>query len=166
MISWTDLTPTILDFAGALRQDAELQGRSFKPILEESDPQGWDEVYASHSLHEITMYCPMRVVRDRKYKLIWNIDYGSPFPFAWDLIESSTWQSVIRSGQSHYGKRTIEGFIQRSEFELYDLENDPFEVHNLAESPASKELLEERKARLKAFQARTNDPWYYKWDCK
>src|SRR5690606_12433744 len=93
MVSWVDLTPTILDFAGALNDagqvkppivakipspDADSQttrntkrgdfhGRSFLPILETADPKDWDTVYASHTFHEIQMYYPMRVVRGRRY---------------------------------------------------------------------------------------------------
>ncbi|MEJ0104522.1 MAG: sulfatase/phosphatase domain-containing protein [Bacteroidota bacterium] len=66
MISWVDITPTLLDFAGIAADSLHLQGRSFKKICEQNDITGWDEVYASHSFHEITMYYPMRVVRGKK----------------------------------------------------------------------------------------------------
>ena len=35
-----------------------LHGRSFMGILNEESPQGWDEIYASHTFHEIQMYYP------------------------------------------------------------------------------------------------------------
>ncbi len=63
MISFVDIAPTILDFAGAPASGPDLHGRSFLSILEEPDPTGWDEVYASHTFHEVTMYYPMRAVR-------------------------------------------------------------------------------------------------------
>jgi N-sulfoglucosamine sulfohydrolase len=65
MVSWVDLTPTILDFARTkLPRQVQLHGRSFLPILEEERPKGWDEIYAFHTFHEVTMYCniPMRVL--------------------------------------------------------------------------------------------------------
>jgi N-sulfoglucosamine sulfohydrolase len=56
LVSWVDLTPTVLDFARAkLPKQAKFHGRSFLPILEEDKPQGWDEVFASHTFHEVTM---------------------------------------------------------------------------------------------------------------
>jgi N-sulfoglucosamine sulfohydrolase len=64
LVSWVDLTPTILDFAQAkLPRQTKFHGRSFLSILEEERPKGWDEIYASHTFHEVTMYCtfPMRV---------------------------------------------------------------------------------------------------------
>lgn len=105
----------------------------------------------------------MRVVRRRKYKLIWNIAHGLDYPFASDLWEASTWQATIRRGDKYYGKRTIDAYLLRPKFELYDLENDPHEVKNLAENPRYVKILGEMKEQLKAFQRRTKDPWIVKW---
>ena len=193
MVSWVDLTPTILDFAGALDRTTghakaglvtqlppppkgasvqntndtrrgEFHGRSFLPILDQSDPPGWDEVYASHTFHEIQMYYPMRVVRERKWKLIWNIAYPLPFPFASDLWAAPTWQAQYKQGMdAPYGPRTVGRYIHRPKFELYDLESDPWESKNLADDPAHADTLLRLQAKLKAFQERTDDPWILKW---
>jgi len=184
MINWADLTPTILDLAGVLPeanklmaervQDPELnwnntandslQGRSFKEVLEDVEAEGFDETYASHTFHEITMYYPMKAVITRKYKLLWNIAWQLPYPHASDLWASSTWQVALKSDNGMYAGRSINDFTYRSEFELYDLKNDPYETRNLAGTPAFKEELESLKKKLYAFQERTNDPWILKWE--
>jgi N-sulfoglucosamine sulfohydrolase len=167
MITWADLAPTILDYAGALPKQPHnpaFHGRSFLGVLDQSDPRGWDEVYASHTFHEITMYYPMRVVRTRQYKLLWNIAHGLPYPFASDLWVSATWQGVRQRGERLYGKRTVEAYVHRPAFELYDLKADPDEIHNLAGDPAHAAVLEQLKAKLRAFQKRTGDPWILKWE--
>jgi N-sulfoglucosamine sulfohydrolase len=111
------------------------------------------------------MYYPMRVVRDRRYKLIWNLAAPLPFPFASDLWEAPTWQAVYQQGPAAlYGKRTVKNYIQRPTFELYDLQTDPHEIHNLANDSAHAKLLADMQARLKAFQKNTTDPWLMKWD--
>lgn len=165
-VSWVDIAPTILDFAGVKKQRrAEMQGRSFLSILDEEAPAGWDETYGSHTLHEVTMYYPMRMVRSGRYKLIWNIAHPLPFPFANDLWMSSTWQDSMRRGDDFvYGKRTIKALVERPRFELYDLESDPNEVHNLADDPKHQDRLAELQAKLREFQQRTRDPWKVKWD--
>jgi len=163
LVNFADLAPTILDFAGALPGKNSFQGRSFKPVLEQEHPKGWDVTYASHTFHEITMYYPMRVVRQRRYKLIWNIAHGLDYPFASDLWAASTWQATIKAGKKYYGKRTVEAYLHRPKFELYDLQNDPHEVKNLADDPKHNKVLEELKEELKAFQKRTKDPWLLKW---
>ena len=164
MVSWADLTPTILDFAGATPEKYAFHGRSFRADLDREHPPGWDEVYASHTFHEITMYYPMRVVRGRRYKLLWNIAHGLSYPFASDLWASETWQGLLRRGDKTYGNRSVEAYLHRPEFELYDLQDDPHEVRNLASDPDRQPLLKEMQAKLRDFQKRTKDPWIVKWD--
>ena len=191
MVSWVDIAPTILDFAGALdhetgkvkkslvariepapgggqnsrvTQRGKLHGRTFLPLLAEEDVTGWDEVFASHTFHEIQMYYPMRVVRGRKYKLIWNIAYPLPFPFASDLWAAPTWQAQFRLGRdASFGAKKLGSYIQRPQFELYDIEDDPHEGRNLADAPQLTDVLQSLKGRLRDFQRRTNDPWIVKW---
>jgi len=163
LINFADLAPTILDFAGALGDRAQFQGRSFKSVLGQAHPKGWDVTYASHTFHEITMYYPMRVVRQRRYKLIWNIAHGLDYPFASDLWAASTWQATIKRGEKYYGKREVQAYLHRAKFELYDLETDPHEVNNLADDPKHQKILSDLKAKMKTFQKRTKDPWIVKW---
>jgi N-sulfoglucosamine sulfohydrolase len=133
MVSWADLTPTLLDVAGALPPQGAFDGRSFRAGLDGAPLEGWDEVYASHTFHEVTIYYPMRVVRGRQFKLIHNLAPGLTYPFARDLIQSPTWISVQKAGWDMYGRRKIDAFLHRPKFELYDLEADPHEVRNLAD---------------------------------
>jgi N-sulfoglucosamine sulfohydrolase len=165
MVSWVDIVPTILEFTGVPAPSAvKLHGRSFLPILDQQTPAGWDEVYASHTFHEVTMYYPMRVVHSGRYKLIWNIAHPLPFPFAADLWGSATWQDSLKRGDDFvYGKRTIKNLVQRRQFELYDLEADPDEIHNLASDPQQHDLLVKLQGKLRDFQKRTDDPWILKW---
>ena len=61
-------------------------GRSFLAAMDEEKPAGFDEIYASHTFHEVTMYYPMRAVRGREYKLIWNIaETIEHLSSAWEL---------------------------------------------------------------------------------
>ena len=187
MISHVDITPSILGMAGgydskkrgpkklvpvdpvpagenAGKKETQYHGRSWLPILAESNPGGWDEIGASHTFHEIQMYYPMRVVRDRKYKLIWNVAYRQPYPFASDLWVASTWQAQFSKGpQAKYGNRTVDSYINRPQFELFDVSSDPAETRNLAGDPAFAETLSTYKDKLKEMQKRTGDPWIMKW---
>jgi N-sulfoglucosamine sulfohydrolase len=164
MASHVDLTPTILDAAGALTQENAFHGRSWLAAMNVDEDAAWNEVYASHTFHEITMYYPMRVVLDGRYKLIWNIAHDLPYPFASDLWDASTWQDRYKQGpETLYGKRTVEQYIHRAEFELYDLQADPHEIHNLAGDANHAKLLAGLKTKLQTFQKRTGDPWELKW---
>lgn len=163
MITWADLTPTILDVAGVQSAAGAFDGRSFRAGLDGGELRGWDEVHASHSFHEITMYYPMRVVRTRRHKLIHNLAGELTFPSALDLIKSPTWISAVESGGGRLGRRPLEQFLHRPKFELYDLERDPDEVINLADDPTQQKLKADLIEKLKAFQVATKDPWQRKW---
>ena len=164
MVSHVDLTPTILTFANAMPKNYKFHGRSWLAALETEKPEGFDQVFASHTFHEVTMYYPMRVVRERKYKLIWNIAHGLPYPFASDLWDAPTWQDIYKQGpDAYYGKRTVDQYINRPKFELFDIESDPYETVNLAESEEHAAEFKRLKEKLHAFQKNTNDPWELKW---
>ena len=194
LISHTDITPTILDFAGGLdgRKNApkvmlntkELfaengvggldnkgpkitayQGKSWLDLLDKQDSPDRRTIYASHTFHEIQMYYPMRVIRDDKFKLIWNIAHPLPYPFASDLWSAATWQAQWKLGpEANYGTKTVGEYVQRPEFELYDMQYDPDERNNLAADPDHAAILEDYQARLKAFQKEYHDPWIMKWE--
>lgn len=168
MVSWTDLTPTILDFAqvdqaAILPKNHQFHGRSFLSVLNQTKTRGWDHVFASHTFHEITMYYPMRVIRTRDYKYILNLAHQLPFPFASDLYAAPTWQDNLKSGSTHYGRRSIEAYLQRPRHELYALQADPAEIQNLASAKAHQAALTDLQNRLKQFQQETSDPWIVKY---
>mgnify|MGYP000215202419 CR=1 FL=1 len=187
MISHADITPTLLDAAGGYDADknapktllpyvkvgrgenagpkfSRYHGHSWLSLVGTTDTGGRNEHLGSHTFHEIQMYYPMRSLRDRRYKLIWNIASPLPYPFASDLWVASTWQAQFRKGKdANYGNRSVDSYIHRPAFELYDLETDPAESKNLADDPAQAERLGSMKDRLKAAQKATEDPWVMKW---
>ncbi|MBT6199338.1 MAG: sulfatase [Bacteroidetes Order II. Incertae sedis bacterium] len=170
MVSWVDLTPTILDFAGIdLNQEKangtpyRFHGKSFLDLLSNRNPNGWDVVYASHTFHEITMYYPMRVIRNKRFKYILNLAHQLPYPFASDLHAAPTWQGIIKSGAKKYGKRDVSAYLQRPRHELYNVEADPHEIVNLADNPEFTKALKSLQSQLKTFQEETRDPWIVKY---
>src|SRR5205807_8287637 len=126
-------------------------------------PQGWDEIYQSHSFHEVTMYYPMRSIRTRTHRYILNLAHQLPYPFASDLFDSPTWQGALARRDTQYGSRAVQAYIHRPRQELYDLEADPQEIVNLAGRPQYARLLADLQERLKTWQTKTNDPWVIKY---
>jgi N-sulfoglucosamine sulfohydrolase len=165
LVTWADLTPTILELAGVERDPALMHGRSFAGVIDQVSPTDWrEEVYASHTFHEVTNYYPMRVVRTKRHKFIWNVAHPLTYSSASDLWEAATWQGALRRDVSAYGQRSIEAYLHRPRFELYDLQDDPGEVHNLATRPDQAPLVERFCRQLRAFQEQTQDPWIHKWE--
>ncbi len=194
MISHIDITPSLLDFAGGLDQKSNApkaivahkkfwkefpevskdnlgpdltsyQGKSWIPILGDAEAEHWDTIFASHTFHEIQMYYPMRVVRDKEYKLIWNIAHPLPYPFASDLWAASSFQAQFqKSLDAPYGQKTVGEYIHRPQFELFKIDEDPHEANNVASDPAHREALVKYQELMKKFQKEMSDPWIMKWD--
>jgi N-sulfoglucosamine sulfohydrolase len=196
LVSHTDITPSLLDFAGELdtlkqrpKQWLEprdywkdkpyasrenhgprgglpaYHGRSWLPLLTDPTIEIRDAHFASHTFHEIQMYYQRRVVRERQWKLIWNIAHPLPYPFASDLWAASSWQAQFRrSLDAPYGRKTVNDYIHRPRFELYHIANDPEESQNLAADPAHAATLLQYQHKLKALQKEFGDPWITKWD--
>jgi N-sulfoglucosamine sulfohydrolase len=162
MASWTDVAPTVLDWAG-LKPPGGMGGKSLLPILGNEGAKDREVVFGSHQFHEITMYYPMRMVRTRTHKLLLNLAHPLPYPFAADLYNSATWQGMLRRNDTMLGKRSREAFEHRPKEELYDLTSDPDELKNLAGDPAHTSVLKDMRAKLKAWQTATRDPWLVKY---
>ncbi len=157
VIGFTDIGPTLLDFAGAVPEDYTFHGRSFRAILEEENPTGWDEVYAGHTFHEISWFYPIRMVRKGRYKLLHNLAFPLENPAA--RRHHSVWKGIEERNMEYCGKRTIADCLHNPEFELYDLQADPHEITNLADDPQYAEVLESLKRKLYTYRAHTKDPW-------
>jgi len=172
MVSLLDVMPTILDWFGLpvkhcdppSLQHSCLPGRSMMPVLQ-SEPglqSGWDEVYASQSLHEITMYYPMRAIRTRRYRLIHNMAYRMPFPIDQDFYASPSFQDLLHRTHDHHPLdwfTDLHHYYYRPAWELYDMLVDPSELHNIANELATSDVMRTLQRRLLAWQNATGDPW-------
>lgn len=172
LVSYVDVLPTILDWSGhpASTQPDRTSprlGRSILPVLSSSEEQpGWDRVYGSHTFHEVTNYWPTRFIRTRRYKYHRNLAWRLDFPMAADIYGSLSWEDVRNGGKAAaplvIGQRALRDYFFRPPEELYDLDEDPREVRNLAESAAHAEVLEDLRGRLEAWQRRSEDAWLYR----
>jgi len=163
LVSFTDLLPTFLDLAGANPDPGLRRGRSLLPILEEAARlPGWDRVFGSHTFHEVTNYWPTRYLRTPRYKYHRNIAWQLDFPFSGDLYGSLSWQGIRQQNPVVIGRRPLIDYVRRPPEELFDLEEDPFEVTNLADHPDHAERLQSFREALETWQQETRDPWLYR----
>lgn len=173
LVSLLDVVPTVLEWFSVpipqytiFKKPVLLTGSSVLPLLGE-EPKTTAQttrefVYTSHSLHEVTMYYPMRAVRSDRFRLIHNLNYKMPFPIDQDFYVSPTFQDILNRTEEkeplHWSK-TLRGYYYRDEWELYDLEGDRDELKNLAYNASYATIFEELKQTLLKWQRTTNDPW-------
>lgn len=102
MSSHLDILPTVLDWLQITSNPADLAknnidisltGKSLLPLLVQEPPDDPNAaIFTSQSYHEITMNYPMRSIRTKRYKLIHNLNFNSPFPIDQDFYVSPTFQ--------------------------------------------------------------------------
>jgi arylsulfatase A-like enzyme len=156
LIPHVDLPATWLDIAGAERP-AKMQGRSFLNLLTGGSYNPHEAVFSERNWHD--NFDPMRCVRTRRYKLIFNAAPHFPYRPAWDLADSMTWKSIqqeARRGTLTPGQLTMMA-PARPVLELYDLEQDPHEFTNLAGSAAHQDVLQDLQRRLSEWMHETMD---------
>ncbi len=158
LVNWVDIAPTILEWMGLEAWDA-LQGRSFLPVLDNPQPEGWERTFFSHNFHGVTEGFPYRVICDRRYKYVRNLYPELTLPLPSDLYGSKTWHAIESERIAMMGKRKTVNVLHQQEEQLFDLENDPAESINLADEPEHRERMEAFRRDLLEFQKRTGDLW-------
>ncbi|XP_060649502.1 N-sulphoglucosamine sulphohydrolase [Drosophila nasuta] len=164
MVSLLDIYHTVLDALQLSPSNGtRFSGQSILPVLfNEPKPEENDAVFGSQSYHEVTMAYPMRMVRNRRYKLIHNLNYWADFPIDQDFYTSPTFQQILNATinkQALPWYRTLQQYYQRPEWELYDIKTDPLERFNLAEKPKYTATLKQLQQKLFKWQVDTEDPW-------
>jgi N-sulfoglucosamine sulfohydrolase len=170
LVSTIDIMPTVLAAAGVARPN-DLPGRDLRTLLS-GDANGWrTHLFAEFHTHAAAAnFYPQRCVRDDRYKLIENLLPGEVNPGFENTF--SKLQSDAASNE-HKLKLDLASAVAEApvpvqaayalmkklpQYELYDLQSDPYEFHNLADSRADAEVFAELKQQLATWRRETNDP--------
>ncbi|MFW9820009.1 MAG: sulfatase [Candidatus Thorarchaeota archaeon] len=145
LISNIDLLPTLLDIIGADIPE-NIEGRSFLPLLNCETDTFRTEIFSEKTFHEY--YDPIRSIRTEGFKFIINFEKSEKL-----------YQLGMDMQQDKVGKYMLKLINKpRSNEELYDLKNDPNEIHNLIDDNNYKEIAGRLKNKLYHWMRRTNDP--------
>lgn len=146
MIQYVDVLPTFIEIAGGDPSTFGFDGRSFLPVLKGKATKhsgysfGVQTSKGIYSGPEPNGY-GIRTVRDHQYRLIWNLNWEDSFKNTvvarMDFYKS--WRAKADAGDA-FAEERYAHYQRRPEFELYDLENDPYELVNRADDPKLKSM--------------------------
>jgi N-sulfoglucosamine sulfohydrolase len=156
LVSSVDLAPTFLELAGVPLLDT-FQGISFVPLLADPGKSIQQHVFAERHWHDFEAW--QRAVRSTRYKYIRNEFPDLPDTPPADALRSPTFRALQRLHDAGFlNEAQSHCFVTpRAPEELYDLETDPHELHNLADNPRHHALLMEMRILLNAWQTKTGD---------
>ncbi len=155
LVSSIDVSAALLGLAG-IRPLPTMQGRDFLA----ADAQPREHVISARDRMDITTD-RMRAVRTKRWKYIRN--YLPALPYmqynAYKVRSYPTWRLILALKAS--GMLTPEQALFAADRkpieELYDLENDPHEIRNLADDPDQAAVLQELRATLDRWVVESGD---------
>ncbi len=156
LVSAVDIAPTFLRLAG-LEPGKTFIGKDFSLVLTEPQQEIREYVFAQAHWHDHErMY---RAIRDKRFKYIRNFYPDLPNTPPADALNSPTFRRMLEmKDEGQLNSYQLNVFIAPTpEEELYDLENDPFELYNLAADPAYAEILDRMRGVLQKYMDSTND---------
>ncbi len=142
LVSFVDLVPTLLSITGAPIPDY-LQGDAF---LGEKTAEAPDYVFMTRQRMD-ERYDMVRAVTNGKYRYIKNY---MPFRISMQHLSflflapsAQAWEDAFKAGKTNEVQSRF--FMEKPLEELYDTENDPWEINNLVDDPAYADLLSEMR---------------------
>jgi arylsulfatase A-like enzyme len=154
LVSFVDLVPTLLSIAG-IEIPEYLQGSAFLGKQKTPDPE-YAYMFRGRMDERFDM---SRAVRDQRFRYIRNYMpyriYGQHLEYLWRAPSIGSWEKAFLNGDCN---ETQSAFWKTKPVEeLYDTENDPWEINNLAGDLNYIEVLERMRAANKDWVSKIYD---------
>lgn len=148
-VQFIDLAPTVLNLAGVAIPE-QIDGKPFlgKKVTAELLTQRKTAFGYADRFDE--KYDLVRSIRKGKYKYMrnyqpFNVDALYNF-YRYKMLAYKEWEELFKNGKLNAAQQQF--FEPRTAEALYDLENDPHEINNLAADPSKQSILEELRSDL------------------
>lgn len=155
LVSFVDFAPTVLSIAGVPIPD-HMQGKAF---LGASETPPRSHVFAARDRMD-ERYDIIRAARGKQFKYIRNYRPDLPYDQYLSYCESWPIMQELRRVRSEGGLNAAQQLFFRERKpleELYDVESDPHELNNLAESSERREILESLRRAVDEWLDSGND---------
>jgi N-sulfoglucosamine sulfohydrolase len=155
LVAFVDFAPTVLNLAGC-PVPKDLDGQVFLGSNRTPDRK---YIYAARDRMD-EAYDRIRCVRDMRFKYIRNFHPELPYAQRIDYMEemptTRVWRELNAAGKLT-GPQTLWFSKNKPREEFYDLENDPHETNNLADSKLHRAKLDELRGALDRWITDTRD---------
>jgi N-sulfoglucosamine sulfohydrolase len=166
LVSTVDLLPTILA-AAAIDIPNELPGRALQPLLRDEASAAWRQYSYALTTGSFPRACFVQnSIRDYRFKLISsprpgteNLDAGTYLDEQHQHFVVSGATAQEQAAAPQHVRQAFARWSRPPRYELYDLQVDPNEWHNLADIPEHAVTLDRLTVALRDWQRQTRDPF-------
>jgi len=167
LVSAIDLLPTFLEAAGAADKiPTPMHGKSLLPTFRGAPDNGKafrPYLFCERNVDGAHYAFPQRTVRDQRFKLIYTlVDKTDPAAVTCRAGGKSHWSGGLINEEikvaNEVTRKGYETWLNPPTYQLYDLQADPHEWHNIAGDPKYGMHLERLKRAMHTWQVDSNDP--------
>ncbi|MDR2146526.1 MAG: sulfatase [Tannerella sp.] len=160
LCEYVDVTPTLLDIAGA-KIPKNLDGKSFLKVIQGKTDKFKEYVYSLHTTRGIingSEYYGIRSVRNGTFRYILNLTPEAEFRNAATANKDAVWQSWLQKAKTDaFAQQQVNNYQHRPAEELYNTATDPFEMNNLINDPRYAKEVKMLRKKLSAWMKQQGD---------
>lgn len=174
LVTLNDLAPTFLQL-GKVAVPSDMTGKSLLPIVEQGrkDEKNRDYVVLGRERHAFVrqhgLGYPGRAIRTKAYLYIKNYEpdrwpagdpplYGDIDPYMLNYPGPAKFYMIANKDNPAVKPLFELGFGKRPAEELFDVNKDPDQLHNLAADPAFAKIKQSLAAQMNTYLIETKDP--------
>lgn len=160
LVNFTDLGPTILSLAG-IKPDKHMQGKAIFGKHASKEERKLNYAFTSNQLHH---FMPVRAVSNGKYKYIRSYIPYHQFAlrnyYQWGMPSNKAWDKLVLEGHNTNDVWAQTFNVHPAEM-LFDLTNDPGEIHDLSSLPQYQDVLTTMREALSSHVRETEDLGFF-----
>jgi uncharacterized sulfatase len=161
LIQYADVLPTLIDASGGTVHKSQFDGTIFLPVLEGSRDERREYAYF---IHNNVPECPssIRAITNGTHNYIRNLKPESlyiekhVFGHYNEKPYLSTW--FYKATIDEHARAMVSRFMRWPAEELYNLEENPYELENQPDDPQLKEIKNRLSEELDSWMKRPDDP--------
>jgi len=162
LVHVADVLPTFIEAGGGDPAAGKLDGRSFLPVLKGQAKTHRTYVYGVHNNVPEGRPYPIRSIRDGEFHYLWNLTPDASYHEKHVMAANSrlVWWPAMKAAADKgdaAAKRLMDKFHHRPAEELYRVDEDPFEVKNLAGDPRYAGVKKRLRAELERWMKQQGD---------
>lgn len=160
LVSFIDLGPTVLSLAG-VKPPKHLHGKAIMGKYAEKEKTTIQFALAANQLHH---FMPVRAAMDGQYKYIRSYIPYRQFAlrnyYQWGMPSNKAWDKLVL-GNHNTNTQWDQPFGHHPAEMLFDLDNDPFELNDLAGKPEYAEILSRFRNAMSTHVRETKDLGFF-----